>query len=105
MALRIRKTRHGRPTCFHRHPRLSGVASIETEGNMTATRRSFLATMATCAAMLTSGKDTAYATTGAAKKNWSMPKKNSFRVIENEWIVMKDGVRLGARLWIPIAAD
>ena len=72
---------------------------------MTATRRSFLATMATCAAVLTTGKDTAYATTGAAKKNWSMPKKNSLRVIENEWIVMQDGVRLGARLWIPTAAD
>jgi hypothetical protein len=65
---------------------------------MAATRRSFLATMATCAAALTSSKATAHAATGTAKKNWSMPKKNSLRVIENEWIVMKDGVRLGARL-------
>ena len=72
---------------------------------MTGTRRSFLATMATCAAALPLSRATAHVTTGAARKNWRMPKKNLLRVIENEWIPMKDGVRLGARLWIPIAAD
>jgi putative CocE/NonD family hydrolase len=38
------------------------------------------------------------------QKNWRMPQKNSFRVVENEWIPMRDGVRLGARLWIPDSA-
>jgi uncharacterized protein len=34
-----------------------------------------------------------------------MPTKQPFRVVENTWILMKDGVRLGARLWIPNSAD
>src|ERR1700761_6511708 len=68
---------------------------------MTETRRTFLATMAACAAALRAGG----AVARLHKKNWELPKKNSFRVVENEWITMQDGVRLGARLWIPTSAD
>jgi uncharacterized protein len=68
---------------------------------MTETRRSFLATMAGCAAVLGASG----ATARVNKKNWSLPQKNSFRVVENEWIPMKDGVRIGVRLWIPTTAD
>jgi putative CocE/NonD family hydrolase len=35
---------------------------------------------------------------------WTLPKKRPFKVIENEWIPMRDGVRLAARLWIPEGA-
>jgi putative CocE/NonD family hydrolase len=68
---------------------------------MTETRRSFLAIMAVSAAALRAGSAGAH----VDKKNWRLPQKNSFRVVENEWITMKDGVRLGARLWIPTSAD
>jgi len=35
---------------------------------------------------------------------WRMPPKQPFRTVENEWIALKDGTRLGARLWIPLSA-
>jgi len=38
-------------------------------------------------------------------KKWQLPEKNAVEVIENEWIVLKDGTRLGARLWLPVAAS
>ncbi len=36
---------------------------------------------------------------------WKLPDKRPFKIIENEWIPMQDGVRLAARLWIPEGAD
>ena len=36
---------------------------------------------------------------------WSLPAKRSFKVIENEWIPMQDGVRLAARFWLPEGAE
>ncbi len=36
-----------------------------------------------------------------AGSDWALPEKKPFKVIENEWIPMKDGIRLAARLWIP----
>src|SRR3984957_13963396 len=41
----------------------------------------------------------------AAAPVWKLPSKGPFKVIENEWIPMKDGVRLAARFWIPEGAD
>jgi uncharacterized protein len=35
---------------------------------------------------------------------WQLPPKRPFRTIENEWITLKDGTRLAARLWIPVHA-
>jgi putative CocE/NonD family hydrolase len=36
---------------------------------------------------------------------WKMPEKRAFRHIENEWITLKDGTRLAARMWIPEGAE
>jgi uncharacterized protein len=36
---------------------------------------------------------------------WSLPRKRHFRVVENEWLMLLDGCRLAARLWIPDGAD
>ena len=38
------------------------------------------------------------------QSGWRLPDKNKFDVIENQWIVMKDGTRLSARLWLPSSA-
>jgi len=40
-----------------------------------------------------------------AAHRWRLPPKRPFRMVENEWIPLKDGTRLGARLWIPSGAD
>jgi uncharacterized protein len=45
---------------------------------------------------------------GAGKDSgsgWELPPKQSFTVIENSWIPMPDGIRLGSRLWIPEGAE
>jgi putative CocE/NonD family hydrolase len=36
---------------------------------------------------------------------WKLPPKRPFRLIENEWVTLKDGTRLAARLWIPDGAQ
>src|ERR1700722_13298280 len=36
---------------------------------------------------------------------WRLPTKQPFKVIENEWIPMQDGVRLAARIWMPAQAE
>jgi uncharacterized protein len=41
----------------------------------------------------------------AAMGSWTLPPKRPFKIIENEWIPMPDGVRLAARLWIPEGAE
>ena len=35
---------------------------------------------------------------------WRLPDKNAVEVIDNDWIVLKDGTRLSARLWLPAGA-
>jgi putative CocE/NonD family hydrolase len=40
----------------------------------------------------------------AAASRWRLPEKKTVEVIDNEWIVLKDGVRLSARLWLPAGA-
>lgn len=40
-----------------------------------------------------------------AGRAWQLPEKKPFRTIENEWIVLKDGTRLAARMWIPLSAE
>ena len=39
-----------------------------------------------------------------ATPKWTLPERKSFKVVENEWIPMQDGIRLAARLWIPEGA-
>jgi putative CocE/NonD family hydrolase len=38
-------------------------------------------------------------------RDWKMPEKRPFRSIENEWITLRDGTRLAARMWIPQGAE
>jgi len=37
--------------------------------------------------------------------DWKLPAKRAFRVFENEWIPMRDGTQLAARLWLPEGAE
>jgi uncharacterized protein len=37
-------------------------------------------------------------------RGWQLPAKRPFRTVENEWIPLKDGTRLAARMWIPTDA-
>jgi hypothetical protein len=41
----------------------------------------------------------------ASGRAWKLPEKRAFRCIENEWITLKDGTRLAARMWIPAGAQ
>ncbi len=67
------------------------------------TRRGFMATSTACALIVKFGSLAQIARADAVK--WKMPEKGPYRVVENTWIPMKDGTRLGARLWIPNSAD
>ncbi len=40
-----------------------------------------------------------------AGRGWRLPAKRPFKVIENAWIPLEDGTRLGVRLWIPEGAE
>ncbi len=41
---------------------------------------------------------------GSTAKRWQLPDKTGVEVIDNEWITLKDGTRLSARLWLPAGA-
>ncbi len=48
----------------------------------------------------------AQASPGAgAKVSWRLPEKRPFKIIENQWIPLRDGARLAARLWLPEGAE
>jgi hypothetical protein len=57
---------------------------------MTISRRDLLRTAALLPASL-----------ALAAEGWRLPAKQKVEVIDNEWIALKDGVRLSARLWLP----
>ncbi len=40
-----------------------------------------------------------------AGTGWMLPQKRPFKVIENAWIPLADGTRLGVRLWLPDGAE
>jgi putative CocE/NonD family hydrolase len=70
---------------------------------VTITRRDFLASSgAVIAGAIASGSSGAVA---AKAGDWKLPDKRPFKVIENAWIPLKDGTRLGVRLWIPEGAE
>jgi uncharacterized protein len=69
---------------------------------VTITRRDFLVSSgAAVAGAFACGSSEAAAKEGA----WRLPDKRPFKVIENAWIALKDGTRLGVRLWIPDGAE
>ncbi|MDR3613210.1 MAG: CocE/NonD family hydrolase [Candidatus Obscuribacterales bacterium] len=37
--------------------------------------------------------------------SWTLPEQQTFRVIENEWIPLEEGTKLGARIWLPEGAE
>jgi uncharacterized protein len=67
---------------------------------MTISRRDLL-----CSAGVVSGASLAFGVQRVmAAAPWHLPPKNAVEVIDNEWIVLKDGTRLSARLWLPAGA-
>ena len=73
---------------------------------MSISRRELLLRTAASASLAAIGGPLACgAEPGAASSTWKLPAKRPFKVIENHWIPMRDGVRLAARFWIPEAAE
>jgi len=70
---------------------------------MTISRRDVLRAAALLSAAVPIGQGAASGE-NPAEKRWRLPDKNAVEVIDNEWIVMKDGKRLSARLWLPAGA-
>jgi hypothetical protein len=71
---------------------------------MTVTRRDFVTATGAFVAGATFAR-LSYAAHLPARSGWSLPAKRPFCVIENEWIPLSDGTRLGVRLWIPQGAE
>jgi putative CocE/NonD family hydrolase len=69
---------------------------------MQLSRRSML--LATAGALAAVSAPDGLAAVGATAA-WKLPEKRPFKVIDNDWIPMKDGVRLAARFWIPEGAE
>jgi uncharacterized protein len=74
---------------------------------MTISRRDLMLGAAASASLAALGDPRALFGPGAraATGGWSLPAKRPFKVIENEWIPMRDGVRLAARVWMPEGAE
>ena len=72
--------------------------------NMTISRRDVLrsaAWLSTVPFVFRSESTEAQAPTS---KHWQLPTKTAVEVVDNEWITLKDGTRLSARLWLPADA-
>jgi putative CocE/NonD family hydrolase len=73
---------------------------------MTISRRKMLlGTAATASVAAIGGPLALFSDRSVAAAAWSLPAKRPFKIIENQWIPMSDGVRLAARFWIPEGAD
>ena len=71
---------------------------------MTITRRDFLAGAGAFLAGTTLVRPS-LAAHMPARTGWTLPTKRPFRVIENTWVLLSDGTRLGVRLWLPEGAE
>jgi uncharacterized protein len=71
---------------------------------MSVSRRDFLVGSSAAMASAAVIGSPAFASTKSGR-DWKMPEKRPFRSIENEWITLKDGTRLAARMWIPQGAE
>jgi len=69
---------------------------------MSVSRRHFLAGTSAVMAGTCIAPRALAATT--APSTWNLPAKRPFQHIENEWITLKDGTRLAARMWLPEGA-
>jgi putative CocE/NonD family hydrolase len=70
---------------------------------MPITRRTFLAGTTVVIAGATAARPSL--SSGGDSRPWQLPEKRPFRYIENEWITLKDGTKLAARVWIPEGAE
>ena len=68
-------------------------------------RRMLLGTAASASLAAIGGPLALFSDRSTAAPAWSLPAKRAFKIIENEWIPMPDGVRLAARFWIPEGAE
>jgi len=68
-------------------------------------RKVLLGTAATASLAAVGGPLTLFNQRSRAAAAWKLPAKRPFKITENEWIPMQDGVRLAARLWLPEGAD
>jgi hypothetical protein len=68
-------------------------------------RKMLMGTAASASLAAVGGPLALFSDRSRAATAWSLPAKRPFKVIENEWITMADGVRLAARFWIPEGAD
>jgi putative CocE/NonD family hydrolase len=71
---------------------------------MSLSRRNFLVGSSALIASTTLAGGSALSAPKAGRA-WQLPEKKPFRTIENEWIVLKDGTRLAARMWLPVGAE
>ena len=72
---------------------------------MTVSRRDFLAASTALVAGSAAAGPVTPRTGSKARGAWRLPPKRSYQHIENQWIGLKDGTRLAARLWIPVGAE
>jgi uncharacterized protein len=73
-------------------------------GDKAVSRRDFLAASSAAIASAAVIGPPAFSSPKAGHA-WKMPEKRPYRSIENEWITLKDGTRLAARMWIPEGAE
>jgi uncharacterized protein len=72
---------------------------------MSISRRTLiLASLAAPALTATSGNASAK-TDATSHPKWQLPASRPFKMIENQWIPMADGIRLAARFWLPETTD
>jgi hypothetical protein len=71
---------------------------------MPVSRRHFLVGSSAVIASAAVGHSPASPSTKTGRA-WRLPDKKPFRSIENEWITLKDGTRLAARMWLPVGAE
>jgi putative CocE/NonD family hydrolase len=69
---------------------------------MTISRREVLLNAAASASLAALAP---FAHAAVTQPPWRLPPTRPFKVIENEWIPMRDGLRLAARFWIPEGAE
>lgn len=73
---------------------------------MSISRRQWLLrTAATASLVAVDGPMALSGESAPASAGWQLPAKRPFKIIENDWIPMRDGTRLAARFWIPEAAE
>jgi predicted acyl esterase len=73
---------------------------------MPLTRRDVLLIGSGAASVIAGGRELSlFAAANPASVPWTLPAKRPVKIIENQWIPMKDGVRLAARFWLPEGAE